>query len=172
VLHAEHALLAYRNALEWLVLGSIALLAALLPLILARWSGRAPPPAAAAWHQLRRRPASLAAADWLGLTRGLLLFAAAVAALLLFVDARYRDFPVLLYLMPAAVFGLIGWFGAAAGRAEGVCAGVIALCVFARWLPEPANPQAIGWLLTGLALALPVLVPALAGRRTDEHEQR
>jgi glucan 1,3-beta-glucosidase len=172
VLHAEHALVAYRNGLEWLALGSVALLAALLPLILARWKCTALPPAASAWYKLRRGPASLTAADWLGLTRGLLLFAAAVAALLLFVDARYRDFPVLLYLMPAAVFGLIGWFDAAAGQAERICAGVVALCVFARWLPEPANPQAIGWLLTGLALALPVLVPALASHRTGKHEQR
>ena len=48
-------------------------------------------------ERLRSKAASL------GMLRGLLLFAAAVAALLLWVDPRYRDFPTLLYLVPAVV---------------------------------------------------------------------
>lgn len=167
VLHLEHALLAYRDLLEWSVLGAVALTAALLPLALARWDGVPPGPAAAAWQRLRHHPGALRAGDWLALARGLLLFAAAVAALLLFVDPRYRDFPTLLYLPPAAVFGVIGWFGAGAGRAERICAGVLALAALGRWLPEPMNPQALAWLLAGLAFALPVL-----RRRPRQHQQR
>lgn len=168
VLQWEHAQVAYRDALEWLVLGGVAVLACALPLLMARWSGESIPSAAAAWAGLRRPQRILSTAQLLGLTRGLLLFAAAVAALLLFVDPRYRDFPILLYLMPAAVFGVIGWWRNPAGRAERLCAAVILAAGAGRWLAEPANPQAIGWLLTGVALALPVVL----GPRAREHQQR
>ena len=94
--------------------------------------------------------------ELLSVLRGFLLFAAAVAALLLLVSPRYRDFPTLLYLSPAALYGVIGWQrGSGFSRAECVCAAVIVVCSVGRWLPEPVNPQAIGWLLTSLALALP-----------------
>ncbi|WP_341649325.1 hypothetical protein [Thauera humireducens] len=126
----------------------------------------ADPSAAHAWHTIRGRQAGFGTAHVLGLLRGALLFAAAVAALLLFVDSRYRDFPTLLYLAPAALLGVVGWFQPAHARAERIFAVVIALSVVGRWLPEPANPQAIGWLLTGLALALPVLLV-----RSRQHEQ-
>jgi glucan 1,3-beta-glucosidase len=98
--------------------------------------------------------------------RGLLLFAAAVGALLLFVDSRYRDFPTLLYLTPAIVFGALCWSQRETGRAERILATVILISVIGRWLPEPANPQAIGWLFAGLALALPVIA-----LRTRENQQ-
>ena len=90
-----------------------------------------------------------------------------VAALLLWVDPRYRDFPTLLYLVPAVVLGVIGWWRTGTTRAEITLALVILVGVVARWSSEPANPQAIAWLLTGLALALPVLLV-----RTHQHEQR
>ena len=166
-LHWEHAVVAYRNPLEWAVLGGIALLAALLPLVLARWTGAPLPAAETAWRALRHGARD--AAIWLGALRGLLLFAAAVAALLLFVDSRYRDFPTLLYLLPALLLAVPGWLEGRGGRAECLCAVVIAVSVIGRWLPEPANPQAIGWLLTGLGLALPML---RAAPRPDEDEQR
>lgn len=167
VLHWEHASIAYRDLLEWTVLGGVAVLAAALPLVMARWNGDPIPPAAVAWPSLWRTPGAIPAARLLGLMRGVLLFAAAIAALLLFVDARYRDFPTLLYLMPAAVFGVLGWGRNPAARAERLCAAAILIGVVGRWLPEPANPQAIGWLLTGLALALPAL-----GVQAHQDEQR
>ncbi len=157
VLHWEHALVAYRNALEWTALGGVAIAAGLLPLALARWSGEPIPAAAVAWCELRGKRRRPSPAQSLALLRGALLFCAAVAALLLFVDPRYRDFPTLLYLMPAAAFGVVGWWSGRAGRAERICAAVLAVCAFARWLPEPANPQAVAWLLAALALALPAL---------------
>ena len=158
VLHAEHALFAYRTSLEWSMLGAVAVLAILLPLALALWRGTPIPAADQAWRCLRDKHASIDLAPVLGLLRGLILFAAAIAALLLLVDSRYRDFPTLLYLGPAALLGALGWAQAGYGRAERICAALIVASVIGRTLPEPTNPQAIAWLLTGLVLALPVVL--------------
>lgn len=166
LLHWEHAVVAYRDALEWITLGSVATLSMLLPAVLARWNGDPVPSAELAWAKVRARQA-VSSADLLGLTRGLLLFAAAIAALLLFVDSRYRDFPTLLYFTPAAVFGVIGWWQGPSGRAERIFAWVTMLSVIFRWLPEPSNPQAIGWLGVGLILAVPLLAA-----RSSQDEQR
>ena len=163
VLHWEHALLAYRDATEWIVLGAVAIAGVLSALTLACWQGTALPRAETAWSALRRGDVS--AASTLSLLRGVLLFAAAIAALLLFADARYRDFPTLLYLAPAGIYGVIAWWSPGAGRAERTCASIIALTVVGRWLSEPANPQAIAWLFTGLVFAVPVLA------RAQQHEQ-
>jgi len=160
VLQWEHAHVAYRDTFECMVLGAVAVLAALVPLITARWATTSPLlPAAGAWAQLRMRGVvSLEAGTALGLLRGVLLFAAAVAALLLFADPRYRDFPTLLYLLPALVFGVIGWLSSSRhDTEERVCALVIVVSVIGRWLTEPTNPQAIGWLITGLLFAAPIL---------------
>lgn len=165
VLHWEHGVLAYRDELEWAVLGGVALIASASALLLAAWDGSRLPTARSAWHGLRRRHLP-SPAELLGLARGVLVFAAAVAALLLFADARYRDFPSLLYLAPALAFGTLALLGNAGGRAERICAGFIVVCAAGRWLPEPANPQAIGWLLTALGLGLPLLI---AGR--GKHQQ-
>ncbi|MCK9261347.1 MAG: beta-1,6-glucan synthase, partial [Azoarcus sp.] len=89
VLHWEHALLAYRDATEWIVLGAVAVAGVLSALALACWQGTALPRAETAWTALRRGDVSATSA--LGLLRGVLLFAAAIAALLLLADARYRD---------------------------------------------------------------------------------
>jgi len=167
VLHWEHAHLAYRDALEWSLLGGVAALGALLPLTLARWHGEPLPATGRAARILRHGERLRAKAGALGLLRGLLLFAAAVAALLLWVDPRYRDFPTLLYLVPAVVLGVVGWWRADTTRSEITLALVILIGVVARWSSEPANPQAVAWLLTGLALALPVLLV-----RSHQHEQR
>lgn len=167
VLHWEHAHLAYRDALEWSLLGGVAALGALLPLTLARWHGEPVPATGRAARILRHGEPLRAKAGALGLLRGLLLFAAAVAALLLWVDPRYRDFPTLLYLVPAVVLGVVGWWRADTTRSEITLALVILIGVVARWSSEPANPQAVAWLLTGLALALPVLLV-----RSHQHEQR
>ena len=167
VLHWEHAHIAYRNALEWSVLGGVGALAGLLPLVLARWYGEPVPATHAAGRILWRTDRLRSKAASIGMLRGLLLFAAAVAALLLWVDPRYRDFPTLLYLTPAVVFGVIGWWRTGTTLQERTLALVIVVGVVARWSSEPANPQAIGWLLAGLALALPVLAV-----RTHEDEKR
>ena len=79
---------------------------------------------------------------------------------------RRRATKIVATIGPATrVFGVIGWWQSGAGRAERLCALVIAVSAIGRWLPEPANPQAIAWLLTGVGLALPVLLV-----RTRQHQ--
>lgn len=165
VLQWEHARIAYRDTLEWTLLGGSTALATLAALLFTRVNHlSALPSAAAALRHMRQGAPDGAVA--LGIARGILLFAAAVAALLLFADPRYRDFPSLLYLTPALLFGVTAWFGAAPrGREERVCALVITLAAIGRWLMEPANGQAIVWLGVGLTLALPYLL-----RWRDKHE--
>jgi glucan 1,3-beta-glucosidase len=180
VLHAEHALLAYESVAHWIALGAMALAAVLACVALARWQGERLAPADTAWLRLRHEQRSASAADVLSVLRGVILFGAAVAALLLWVDPRYRDFPGLLYLTPAAIYGLIGWRSECFCRAERICAAMIAAGVVGRWLPEPGNPQAIGWLLTGLVLAAPTLVqeirhwraPGLIPQECKQAQQR
>lgn len=157
-LHAEHALQAYRSPLEWSVLGAVALLGTLLPLTLARWRGEGRiPSASSAWLRLKAGRDAADPRQLLGLLRGILLFAAAVAALLLAADPRYRDFPLWLYLLPALYAGLPGTWMADNGTEERLCGAMIVVAATVRWLSEPANPQAVAWLLTGLALGLPAM---------------
>ena len=158
VLHWEHAHLAYRDGLEWIMLGGVGVLSGLFPLALARWYGEYIPATGKAARLLWQAERLRSKAASIGMLRGLLLFAAAVAALLLWVDPRYRDFPTLLYLVPAVVLGVTGWWRNGTTRGEQACAAVIAIGVIARWSAEPANPQALAWLLVGLALALPPLL--------------
>ncbi len=128
-LAVEHALIAWRDPREWLVLS---LVAALGPawLILAA-TGRL-----ARWRERLR----------LGL-----LFCAATGALWLAVDPRYRDFPWWLYAGAAPSMLLLRPLGD--DRVAGVLAAVLALGGVARVLPEPANPQALAWLVLCLLLA-------------------
>ncbi|MDR1425121.1 MAG: beta-1,6-glucan synthase [Azoarcus sp.] len=164
-LHAEHAWLAYTSFTDWGALGVVALSAVLVAAALARWDGATLVCADVAWQRMREKKWRADAGELLAALRGFILFAAAVAALLLLITSRYRDFPTLLYLTPAAIYGVIGWRGGFC-RAERICAAIVVICVIGRWLPEPVNPQAIGWLLTGLALGLPALARRQPGARS------
>ncbi|WP_139826423.1 glycoside hydrolase family 17 protein [Derxia lacustris] len=91
--------------------------------------------------------------------RALILFGAAVGALLLAVDARYRDFPWQLYAIGALELGLalplaLGARWPAASRAEIGLGLLIALGAVVRWAVEPTNPDGVGWMLLGLVLGL------------------
>lgn len=159
LLQWEHAMLAYRNSFEWALLGTIALAGLGLALLVASWPGDQLRNLADTWQQLRANPATLAKnANLLSLARGLILFAAAVAALLLVMDPRYRDFPTLLYLVPALCFAPLQWADPTrSGIEERVCAWIIVLSVTGRWISEPFNPQALAWLAVGLLLSVPFL---------------
>ncbi|MCK0507875.1 beta-1,6-glucan synthase [Aromatoleum anaerobium] len=160
VLQWEHARFAYRDGLEWAMLGTVFAVGMIVPLTLARWaSGRGIRSGAGVWAAWQRgRTAALDAPAALGLLRLVLLFAAAVGALLLFVDPRYRDFPSLLFIVPALTFGVLGWFANSRHAIEErLCSAVIAVSVVGRWLSEPLNPQAVAWLVIGLILAAPTL---------------
>lgn len=153
----EHAVLAYRDGLEWSVLGGVALAGAILPALLGLWAGSGPIPGGLeAWRMGRGRTQQSDLARQLGLLRFGLLFAATVAAVLLFADPRYRDFPTLLYAIPALSFGALGLFAPdhnRLGREERLFAVLILICGTGRWLMEPANAQAIVWWLSCLLLA-------------------
>lgn len=85
MLHVEYLVVASRNLLEWLALGSIAV---------AGWFASALIP----WLMARKSPAALR------VNRLLLLFllnAVLVCNYLQLVDGRYRDYPLALYLLPA-----------------------------------------------------------------------
>lgn len=141
----EHALVAYRNPLEWTVLGAVALSGALLVLGLAAKNENSPITGfSEAWRQ--RRALAIPA-----LRLGV-LFSAATAAVLLLADPRYRDFPYALYALP--VLGLLTLRGySATGREERICAMLIGAGGIGRWLMEPMNPQAQAWLALSLLLA-------------------
>ncbi|HRD34489.1 MAG TPA: beta-1,6-glucan synthase [Rhodocyclaceae bacterium] len=155
ILQWEHAVLAYRDPFEWILLGALALIGLGIPVLVAVGPSGRFGSAADAWQRLRAHPAALTdTTTLLSLARGLVLFAAAVAALLLVMDPRYRDFPTLLYLVPALCLAPLQWLEPVrTGVEERVCAWVIAIGVIGRWISEPLNPQAVAWLAAGLLLA-------------------
>lgn len=164
VLQAEHAWVAYRNGSEWGALGAVWLAAGLLPLALAAWQGQRLQDTRSAWRGFVGGARSVPML--LSLLRGVLLFSGACAALLLAFDPRYRDFPSLLYMVPALLLAPLALCRdlRCNGREEQICALLLALATIARWVSEPSNPQAIVWLLTGLLLAA-------AGWPAKEREQ-
>lgn len=149
----EHAELAWRDSREWWVLGTVGVLGPLWLALaaLAIGSGRAA-------HGLHRL---LIAA------RLLLLYCAALAALWLAVDPRYRDFPLWLYAGVAPALLLLR-SRLAGGREEAICALAIVLAGATRWSTEMANPQAIAWFALCAVLAL----AGWTAREQQQGEQR
>ncbi|MEY2633238.1 MAG: putative glucan 1,3-beta-glucosidase [Pseudomonadota bacterium] len=165
----QHMHEAYRTQREWLLLGGLSGLAGLLLVLLVRLptAGRLTS-ARNAWQQWRHGQRD--ASTLFALLRGVFLFAAAVAALLLYFDPRYRDFPSLLYLVPALCFLLArapftAGHSGPRGREEILCGLVILLTGLGRWWQEPGNIEAIVWLLLCLTLAALALWP---GRQRAE----
>jgi glucan 1,3-beta-glucosidase len=169
LLQWEHALLAYRDTLEWSLLAAVSAVGAAIPALIAWWSGQGRIEAAArAW---RRHAAQHSIAGAIALARLTVLFAAATAATLLAVDPRYRDFPLQLYAAPAvslAVLALAARGVVSAGVEERLLGTLIALAGTARWLMEPFNPQAVAWLGVCLLLALGGLVPVAQQNQQTE----
>jgi len=92
----------------------------------------------------------------------LLLFGAAVSALLLAVDARYRDFPLFLFLMPAIQLALAlpaTGFRWQSPQRERVLGPVLAVAGLAAWGADYGNPHAALWGLTCLLLAYSAIRP-------------
>jgi glucan 1,3-beta-glucosidase len=115
------------------------------------------------------------AGNWLGLLRFAFLFAAAGQCLMLVFDARYRNFPVALYAIPAAGFALLGAVSGAhrrTGLEERLLAGVLVVAAPLIAAQETlANLQAVAWCGTCLLLGGVVLGERLAGERSREHQQ-
>jgi exo-beta-1,3-glucanase (GH17 family) len=105
-----------------------------------------------------------ALATWLEDRAGALLlavsFVAATMVLQLVLDARYREFPSYVLLLPAIVFGCWplllkeGSLAAAPRRELTLLAVIIAAgAPLVLWQEKPTNTQALGWVLVTLALA-------------------
>ena len=162
-----------RDALEWLSTGVYTVAAVLTALAasiaLGRWLGGERPAPLASWQGVRAGTVDGADAT-LGTLRALFLFGAAVMALLLVFDPRYRDFPLPLHLVPAAAFALLAVAGAT-GRPE------IEERLMAAWIALSApvvvaverldNLHALGWLGVAAAYAAPVLAAAFGPRRAS-----
>jgi glucan 1,3-beta-glucosidase len=164
-LQAEHMETAYRSDTEWYLLGLVAALAALGTLLLSTSIGRSLRVGES--EQMQSFDAFLIRAS--STMRALSLFAAAVAALLIWVDPRYRDFPYWLYLLPAIGYAM-AWrlLGPKfqlepARRQERILAVVIAIAGLGRLIPEPLNQQAIAWTALCLLLAESVRSSARQG---------
>lgn len=131
----EHALLAYRDAVEWAVLGAIGIASILV---------------AARLAVAPRLPSKTTASKSVALALRLVLFGAAVASVWLVVDGRYRDFPTALYL-PLALFA---WRRAwPVSAEERLWAWILFAFGLYRWLEEPGNGQALLWGLTAMTFA-------------------
>lgn len=152
-----------RNALEWLSTGLYTLAAAcaalLAAIVLGRWLDGGAMRPLATWHQVRTGTADPLDAP-LGALRALFLFGAAVMALLLVFDPRYRDFPLALHAVPAAAFALLAVAGAvgAPDTEERWLATWIALSApLVVAVERPENLHALGWAIVAAAYAVPVL---------------
>ena len=141
-LQFEYLALACRSDIEWVALGAIAL---------AGWSGWALLPFAVDGRATRAMTAALR----------VLMFGLAFSGLVLAVDGRYRDFPFLLFLLPAVQFGAAAWWArldvtprlpeARLFAAIAVAGSAIAgLC---DW----RNPQALAWFALSALLAVGLL---------------
>lgn len=172
-----------RSALEWGAGAALTAAAFAAAFLLCAAVARAiddPPGAAPAPGGLRpaaevavTRSALGDGAAWLAWLRFAFLFAAAAQCLMLAFDARYRDFPLALFAIPAAGFALLAALSAAhrrAGVEERLLAGVVAVATPAILAEETlANGHAVAWAGVGLLLAGAVLVPWLG--RSREHQR-
>ncbi|MCZ7566505.1 MAG: hypothetical protein M5U08_24145 [Burkholderiales bacterium] len=173
-----------RTALEWAVGGLLTVSAGAAAVLLGGAIARAigaPAPGADATGVLRPAAAIVRAravpgdpGAWLALARLLFLFAAAAQCLMLVFDARYRDFPLALFAVPAAGFALLALTPHAqrpAGVEERLLAMVTVAAVPMVAVQETlANAHALAWCGLCLLLGGAALWPTPAGRRTREHE--
>jgi glucan 1,3-beta-glucosidase len=139
-----------RDAIEWLA--TMPFLFATAPLA---WLGlhQALAPAGAG-----RSRAMALALRWLDPLRMMFLFGAAVNVVLLVFDARYRGFPVVFFLLPAAVevLRLLSGQAAIVSKEVRLLSMVVAIGAACVLLDErPANQEALGYaaLMFGYALA-------------------
>ena len=171
-----------RDAFEWLLGGSATAIAGLASVLaavgIARWlDGRAPPspaPAAALVEWFRTNRSRFATGErWLGAARFGLLFGAAVVALVLAFDPRYRDFPLALFAPPIAGFALLRWIANAPSAAPeerllgAVLAAAVPVIIFREGLE---NVDALAWSALCLAFAWSTL-PGFGPDRPREHQR-
>lgn len=156
-----------RDAVEWLVTGGFIGVSGFASIVaatvIASWLDGGRPTRLQSIEALvaavRAVPrAHLALDHWLGAARFAVLFGAAVVALLLALDPRYRDFPLALYAGPALGLALLAWIAPARiGAEEKLLARVIACLAPVIFLREGHhNGDALVWIALCLTLALGV----------------
>lgn len=139
--------------------------ATLITLVLARWVDRDSdrtlplPLALVAWRSSFRQSTDRLALA-LGVVRFGWLFAVAVMDLLLVFDARYRDFPTLVFIAPGIGLGLCalareeGSVPAVRALEERLCAlWILAASLLVVVLERPSNTSADLWAILGIGLA-------------------
>lgn len=166
--------MAERDPFEWGVAAACAALmlitCALIARALARWlRDGATALALDSGATALRRGARGGLGRWLGLARFGWLFGAALVALLLAFDARYRDFLLPLYAPPVAGFALLALAGMAARRPLALEERLLAVWVgasaaLAVVLEGWANAHALAWAVLCLAFSAAVLLPDRAAR--------
>jgi glucan 1,3-beta-glucosidase len=169
-----------RDAFEWAIGAALTAAALAVTLLaagsLARWidggAPRAAAPAAAIVAWLRTNASGYATDErWLGALRFALLFGAAVVALALVFDPRYRDFPIALAAPPAVCLAVHAWVAPAPAALEervlGLVLGAAAPLIVLR--EGLANTDALAWSALSLALAASVWRGPAGGAR--EHQQ-
>ncbi|MDR1889281.1 MAG: beta-1,6-glucan synthase [Zoogloeaceae bacterium] len=154
----EHGIMAYRNLWEWSALGLVAIMGA------AFCAGQMllPPPDNS---DSRHAPAH-SALSALALA---ILLAAFIAAVLLLLDPRYRDFPVWLYLLPLpALLALPVHMPHKTEWMRIPLSAALLMCGLGSALQETGNNEAYVWAALCLLLALAGLRGFFHRRRTDK----
>jgi exo-beta-1,3-glucanase (GH17 family) len=142
--YLEYAYLiaACRDWIEWLALGGLALLGSLLVLM-------------QPWLLIRPTKSIVLAMQNLKLV---FLYAALIAGYLIFTDGRYRDFPIVIFALPAIVM-TIGFFGRQYAThwrwlVYGVPAALSLMFAALCFAEEPKNNAALIWLGLSILLAM------------------
>lgn len=176
-----------RNDAEWLVGGGMTLLALVAAwtttgLLAAQADGKAPPPPPAIAAALRRVLGQGDGAGAGGVVAGVLrftfLFAAAIVCLLLLFDARYRDFPLELFVAPVGGFCLLALYDSGQtptapddNLEERLLAWLLTLAAPAIAVSERVtNLHAVAWSALCLAFAATILLPRWRGLVAGEHQ--
>lgn len=141
-LEYEYLIAACRDWIEWLALGGLAMLGSLFVLM-------------QPWLLIRPNKCAVNLMQKLKLV---FLYASLVTGCLIFVDGRYRDFPIVVFMLPALVMTIgcfarqhasnLRWF--VYGLPSALTVMFAALC-FAK---EPENKAALVWLVLATLLAI------------------
>ncbi len=159
--YLEYAYLmtACRDWIEWLTLGGLALLGGLLVFM-------------QPWLLIRPTKRVVNLMQSLKLV---FLYAALVTGYLIFVDGRYRDFPIVIFALPAIVM-TIGFFGRQHATnwrwlVYGLPAALTVMFAALCFAEEPENNAALTWLCLSILLAM-ANWPIQTIGRTNKRVQR
>lgn len=142
MLQYGYLIAACRDATEWLALGGVALIG---------WMAILCQP----WHIAKPSVSSCNIIQWV---RYLLILAAIYSSYVIYVDGRYRDYPNLIFILPAIIFGLGLMLSRRTPNNQNwlnylLCPLLVILALLC-FLKEPNNSAAIVWLGINCLLAI------------------